>query len=145
MAFWLSSRLRGRRRSRLHFWLPGAEIRQRTAGGAGTHRSEPEELLSRKAKAQHEAQHPRAHLATAGRGAVPLAFAWKGNRSIWNSGSEPLENKNNTSLSHRKRKKEEEKKGAPRVRVEFSGTLLQAHQPEQEMRRDEEAKAHEAT
>ena len=39
----------------------------------------------------------------------------------------------------------EEKKGAPRVRVEFSGTLLQAHQPEQEMRRDEEAKAHEAT
>jgi len=25
----------------------------------------------------------------------------------------------------------EEKKGAPRVRVEFSGTLLQAHQPEQ--------------
>ena len=87
---------RGRRRSRLQFWLPGAEIRQRTAGGAGTHRSEPEELLSRKAKAQHEAQHPRAHLATAGRGAVPLAFAWKGNRSIWNSGSEPLENKNTT-------------------------------------------------
>ena len=39
----------------------------------------------------------------------------------------------------------EEKKGAPGVRVEFSGTLLQAHQPEQEMRRDEEAKAHEAT
>ena len=31
------------------------------------------------------------------------------------------------------------------MRVEFSGTLLQAHQPEQEMRRDEEAKAHEAT
>ena len=29
--------------------------------------------------------------------------------------------------------------------MEFSGTLLQAHQPEQEMRRDEEAKAHEAT